>query len=78
MDDKWYRDILVKIDATQNAQAITLTKLTSEVAEHIRRTEILEEELKPIKSHVSMFSGVAKAVFLIGALIALLKNLRPF
>lgn len=41
------------LDSTAAAQAIQLK-------EHIRRTALLEEELKPIKKHVNMVDGVVR------------------
>lgn len=34
--------------------------------EHIRRTELLEEDIKPVKKHVNMVEGVLKFIGLLG------------
>lgn len=39
---------------------ITLAKQHVSLDDHIRRTSILENELKPIKKHVTMVDGVFK------------------
>lgn len=44
-------DRLGKIDVTLAEQHITLK-------DHIRRTELLESEIKPIKKHVDMVKGL--------------------
>lgn len=48
-------DRLSSIDSTLAAQHETLK-------EHIRRTELLEEAIEPIKKHISMSTGIIKFV----------------
>lgn len=36
----------------------TLVLINANLAEHMRRTALIEEELKPVKDHVSMVRGV--------------------
>lgn len=55
-------DHLAKIDITLGAQHISLK-------EHIRRTTLLESELRPIKKHVDMVNGALKLLAIL-ALIA--------
>ena len=43
------------IDVTLSAQHVSLS-------DHIRRTEILESELKPVKQHVAYVHGALKAL----------------
>lgn len=43
---------------------------------HIKRTEMLEAEIKPIKSHVTLMNNLAKIILFIGVLAAIYKNLR--
>jgi len=47
----------------------TLAVNTEHLAEHIRRTRLLEEELKPISKHVQQMQGAGKLIALL-ALIA--------
>lgn len=70
MDDKLERiegkldkvvDHIGSIDVTLAAQHVSLK-------EHIRRTEILEQELAPIKTHVNMISGALKLIGLLAAI----------
>lgn len=58
-------DRLGSIDTTLAAQHEVLK-------EHIRRTEILEEDVKPIKAHVAMISGVLKFIGLLVPIAALI------
>ena len=49
------------IDSTLAAQHISLK-------DHIRRTELLEKDVAPIKAHVAMVSGALKLIGLIAAI----------
>lgn len=55
-----------------------LERLTVTVEEHVRRTNLLEQELKPIKQHVQFINMLAK--FAVGAagFILVLKNIGMF
>lgn len=66
---------LDRIDSRLNAMDVTLAKQAGSLDEHIRRTEALEswvesiqEELEPIKSHVSAWAGAGKLVVVLGVL----------
>ncbi len=52
------------IDATIASQHVSLT-------EHIRRTEILENQVAPIKDHVAQLRGIAKFLGASAAIIGL-------
>lgn len=52
---------------------ITLAKQHVTLDEHIRRTEILEEEMKPVKKHVYMVDGALKALGILGILAGILE-----
>lgn len=63
---------LDKIDSRQDDQAITLARLTVSVEEHVKRTNLLENELSPIKKHVDFVGSAAKvATMLVGFLVGL-------
>lgn len=66
-------DRLVSIDRTLVQQQVLLD-------EHIRRTNLLEAEIKPIKRHVDMVTGAMKMIGLLatgmGIAAALLKVLK--
>jgi len=47
---------------------VTLAVNTNSLIEHMRRTAILENEMKPVKDHVSMVNGVFKFIMLLAAL----------
>lgn len=74
-------DKLDSIDGRLGSIDVTLAKQNVTLEEHIRRTELLELDVQPIKKHVAMFEGALKligAVGLIAGVIAsviALKNL---
>jgi hypothetical protein len=56
---------LDKIQEVLTDQAVTLGRLTVSVEEHVRRTNILENDIKPIKTHVAMVHGALKLIGLL-------------
>lgn len=81
-DDRLIRieDKLDKVNEHLGAIDVTLASQHESLKEHIKRTSILEEELKPIKKHTVMTQGILKFLMyisgmmaLIGALIKVLK-----
>lgn len=62
-------DKLDSLDERLNNIDITLAKQETSLAEHIRRTNLLEEKLEPVEKHVTMLNGVAKFIGL-SALLA--------
>lgn len=74
IEDKLDRlqDKLSSIDSTLAAQHVS-------IAEHIRRTNILENDLKPVKRHVTMVEGVLKflgALAMVAGLIEVISRLK--
>ena len=51
----------------------TLALNTAHLDEHIRRTEILEDEIKPVKKHVEQMRGAAKLLAIAAVVATLLK-----
>jgi hypothetical protein len=52
-----------------------LERLTVTVEEHVRRTNLLESQLKPIKAHVDFINTLAKLVTVGAAFLVALKSL---
>ncbi len=48
-----------------------LARIEENLKDHIRRTELLEIELKPLKAHVHYMNGSLKLVGIIGTLAAI-------
>lgn len=66
---------LDKIVDTLGQQAVTLERLTVTVEDHVRRTNILEADMAPIKKHVWMVNGALKLIGLMGILAAVAEGL---
>lgn len=64
-------DKLEQSDARLNSIDVTLGKQHVSLEEHIRRTALLETEIKGIKHHVSMVQGVSKFIGILGTAVAL-------
>lgn len=58
-------DHMSAIDVTLTAQHVTLQ-------EHIKRTEILENEMKPIQRRMDMVQGAIALIALIGTIIGII------
>lgn len=48
----------------------TLLRNTLSLEEHIRRTEIIEKEMEPVKEHVAQVSGGIKFIFIMASVAA--------
>ncbi len=62
---------LDKIVDTLGQQAVTLERLTVTVEDHVRRTNILEADIVPIKKHVNMVQGAFKFIGLMATMAAI-------
>ena len=63
-----------RLDVSVDAINITLAKQESHLEEHIRRTELLEEEMKPVRDHVQRVNGLLLIFAGIFACIAAVKG----
>lgn len=54
---------------------VTIGKQQVSLDEHIRRTNLLEVELKPVKRHVFMVEGALKLIGVLAALAAIVEVL---
>ena len=70
------QDKLDKIIDVQSNQAKTLERLTVTVEDHVRRTSILEEDVRPIKKHVAMVEGALKLIAMLGMLATILETIH--
>lgn len=62
---------LDKIDGRLDALTVNLAENTASLKEHMRRTELLENQVKPIEAHVHLMNNAAKvASVLLGAVLA--------
>ena len=51
----------------------TLERNTASLEDHIRRTEILENDIRPVKRHVYMLEGILKLIGVLAMLAAVAK-----
>lgn len=72
MDEKRIHDKLDRIESTLSKQEVTLARLTVSVEEHVKRSNMLEDALKPIQTHVSMVQGAVKLISILGVLAAII------
>lgn len=75
MDEARLARIEAKIDDANDRLAAVVVTLAAQhvsIKEHIRRTNLLEQELKPIKVHVYRVEGGLKLITLIATIAAIL------
>lgn len=68
MDTKEHFD---KIHETLGEIKVTLAVNTASLQEHIKRTNILEDEIKPIKAHVAVVSPLLKIAVAVATAVAI-------
>ncbi len=69
-------DKLDQLDGRLDIISSIMIRQEALLAEHIRRTEILEMELAPIKTHVANTAAVAKIIAGLGALLSVFLALK--
>lgn len=78
-DEKRLERIEKKIDDTNDHLVsidITLVEQHLSLKEHIRRTSILEQEIKPIKIHVNRVEGAIKFITFLATAVAIVEFIR--
>ena len=65
-----------KIDDRLDKIDVHLAVYNEQLTEHIRRTEILENDVAPIKDHVSKVHGALKVIASSGILLGIIKLLQ--
>lgn len=65
-----------KIDERLDKIDVHLATYNEQLKIHIKRSETLEEELKPIKSHVGLMNSLAKIIVFIGILAGIYSALK--
>lgn len=66
------KQLILKLDDRLDSVDKTLVKQEANLSEHMRRTALLEDEIKPLKKHVWMFEGGLKLlgiISLVGGLV---------
>lgn len=76
MDERRLHDKLDKIEYTLSDQAVTLGRLTLSVEEHVKRSNMHEDEIKGLQKHASMVEGAGKLITLLGLLAAIIEAIH--
>jgi RecB family endonuclease NucS len=78
MENNFEKEVLTRLGSID----ITLAKQEEHLAEHIRRTQLLEEDMVPVKEHVQQVNGAIKFIGLlsivatiVGTVLALILKL---
>jgi hypothetical protein len=72
--DEW----LNKIEARLGKMEETLIRNTISLEEHMRRTELLEAEIVPLRRQANIIDGATKVIVSLVALLVALKKLDLF
>lgn len=59
------------VDSRLNEMDKTLVKQELNLAEHMRRTDLLENKLEPVEKHVERMQGALKLVVIIGTIVGI-------
>lgn len=70
------QDKLDRIIDVQGKQETTLARLTVTVEDHVRRTNMLEDDIKPIKRHVAMVEGAMKLIGLLSMIAVIIETIH--
>lgn len=71
---KRLEDKIDKIIESQNEMNETLVRQEENLKEHMRRTELLEQEVKPIVKHVAMVKGAGIFIGLAATIASIWKG----
>lgn len=66
---------LDKITEHLSSIDVTLAVNTESLVTHVKRTNLLEAELKPVTKHVAMVEGIFKAIGVVGSMAAFIVGL---
>lgn len=76
---KMIAEQLTNIDKRLDVVSETLIRQEATLAEHVRRTNLLEQKLEPVEKHVAQVNGALKLIglgsVLCGILVAILQML---
>ena len=68
-------DRLERIENKLDDVQANTARNTASLEEHMRRTDILEAEIKPLKTHVIVVAALAKIVAFAGAVVGLVAGI---
>jgi hypothetical protein len=72
-DLKRFESKLDRIDERMNSVDVTLAKQSEILDIHVKRTNMLEDSIKPIQRRVAMIDGAVKLLGLLGIVAAIVE-----
>lgn len=66
---------LDKIDSSITRIDITLAKQHESLKDHMRRTHLLEQSLKPVEKHVAMVNGALKFIGILAMIMGIIESI---
>lgn len=72
---KRIEDKVDKLDSRLDVIDITLTKQGNDLSYHIKRTDILESQISPIRDSYQQLMGVVKFIGFLGLLVSIVVGL---
>lgn len=67
---------LEKLDSRLDNVDVTLAKQHVSLEEHMRRSDLLEEKMKPVEAHVAMVNGVFKFLGIASLIVGLIAGIK--
>jgi hypothetical protein len=74
--DEWNKRVENKIDKiVEDVGSLKMTSIEHHLVlkEHIRRTELLENAVKPLEKHVDMVNGALKLIGILGIIAGIIE-----
>lgn len=68
-------EIQTDMKVTLAGQAVTLTSQHEDLQEHMRRTNLLEAQIKPIEKHVHMMQGAMKFLGAVAVVVGIIEGI---
>lgn len=72
-DLKRIEEKIDKIDDSVGRIDVTLAAQHESLKDHMRRTSLLEESIRPLEKHVNMFNGALKLIGILAMLAAIVE-----
>lgn len=81
MEDRRDHRVADKLDAILEKITqitVSIAKIEVDVAHHIKRTDLLEKQVEPMKKHADELSGVVKFFKILALVIGVIEAIRMF
>jgi hypothetical protein len=77
-DSRRLEDKLDKVVDSISEIQVTLASQAGDLKYHIHRTDLLEEQMKPVQSHVNELKGIVKMLKVLALLATILEGVHYF